>query len=264
MSTLTWVVQHNLGSAADVARIAKHCQRLGLTCHQVDVVPFSHELPPIADIQGPALFYGATTFIHNVVRSGRWSPGAFFNEETMRFGTWGPHYHGALVSADARLTTLKTLAANQELADQTHVFVRPENDLKDFGGTVMEMGELRQWVARLEAVETLLSPDAPIVTATPVDIALEWRLFMIEGRVCSGSQYRAHGHMAVKAQVPERVIEFAQHHAGIWSPDRVFVMDIGQVNGRLGIIEVNGFNSSGFYASDIEKIVAEVSALYDE
>lgn len=38
-----------------------------------------------------------------------------------------------------------------------------------------------------------------------------------------------------------------------------FVLDIAAVGQRLAVIELNGFNSSGFYASDVEAIVAHVS-----
>jgi hypothetical protein len=45
----------------------------------------------------------------------------------------------------------------------------------------------------------------------------------------------------------------------IWVPAPVFVMDVGESAGNLFIIECNCFNSSGFYKSNIEKIVVDVS-----
>ncbi|ABC31369.1 hypothetical protein HCH_04670 [Hahella chejuensis KCTC 2396] len=56
------------------------------------------------------------------------------------------------------------------------------------------------------------------------------------------------------------VIKFTEKMAARWSPAPVFVMDVAACAGALYVLEINGFNSSGFYACDIETIVREVSA----
>lgn len=38
-------------------------------------------------------------------------------------------------------------------------------------------------------------------------------------------------------------------------------MDIGLVDDVLKVVELNGFNSSGFYSADVEAVVADVEAV---
>jgi hypothetical protein len=65
--------------------------------------------------------------------------------------------------------------------------------------------------------------------------------------------------LEISANTPETVTLFAESAARHWQPCEIFVMDIAEHQGGLRIIEINGFNSSGFYAADIPAIVAAVS-----
>ncbi len=61
--------------------------------------------------------------------------------------------------------------------------------------------------------------------------------------------------------IPDEVIEFAYQAINKWSPDIAYVLDIAVTNEGLKIIEINNINSSGFYKSDIEKIVTAINNL---
>jgi hypothetical protein len=100
-----------------------------------------------------------------------------------------------------------------------------------------------------------------VVVAAPKILHHEWRLFMVEGRFCSGSHYGRYGGMEVRAHVPAAVRDFAETAARIWQPAEAYVVDVGEFRNNLKVIEVNGMNSAGFYASDIGRIVAEVSEM---
>jgi hypothetical protein len=52
---------------------------------------------------------------------------------------------------------------------------------------------------------------------------------------------------------------FVEDMCKIWTPAEVFVMDIGESLKNLYVIECNCFNSSGFYKSDLDKIIKDVS-----
>jgi hypothetical protein len=89
----------------------------------------------------------------------------------------------------------------------------------------------------------------------------EWRVFVVDGKVVSGSHYRSYLRLDQKPDLPTKVIEFVEDACKVWVPAKVFVMDVGESYKNLFIIECNCFNSSGFYKSDIEKIVISVSEL---
>jgi hypothetical protein len=76
---MRWIVQNNLGQTKDTERIRQACINNGYLYEPIKVIPFSLELPEI-DNKEPTIFYGATNFINNIYKSGRWIPGTFFNE----------------------------------------------------------------------------------------------------------------------------------------------------------------------------------------
>ncbi len=253
----TWIVQGNLGGRKDVEAIEAACRRLDRGFVEVEAIPFSDELPQV-EIDGPAICYGSALFVAAALRQGRWRPGAFFDEATFAFSAWREPYAPWLLNGGARLTTLGALA--QELGpDDEPLFVRPDDDLKSFAGCVMTRGDLRQWAARLDDAMTV-TPATPVVAASPRQIDQEWRMFMVDGRCVAGSRYRRAGRQDVAEGVPAQVAELAGRVAATWQPSPVFVLDVAQCQGELSIVEINGFNSAGFYASDVEAIVAAVSA----
>lgn len=252
-----WIVQSNLGSSRDIDAIATACAELGIECERVVAIPFASELPDVSAAV-PTVFYGSSNFVTNVHRSGRWRPGAFFDENAFQFTETLRHYGGHCLNADARITTMAGLAED-EAPDETRLFVRPVADLKEFAGTEFELGEYRAWFSRLNQGGFELGPDTAIIAAPIKAIEHEWRLFVVEGRVVTGSHYRTNGVLAASPGLPPEVIAFGEAMAAIWSPALVFVIDVAQSGGRLSVIEINGFNSSGFYASDIPAIVEAVS-----
>lgn len=254
-----WVVQSNLGSHDDVERIAQACAALGLQCIQVQSIPFSSELPDVPEGQ-PTVFYGSTRFVFNAWRSRRWTPCAFHDEEAFRVSRAQAAWGARMFNAQARLTTLGPLAAEPWPASRAF-FLRPDGDHKEFAGQVMQMGELRDWVARLEPGGFEFDLATPVVVAEPVEIDYEWRLFLVDGRAVAASHYRASGRLSIQADAPAEVIAFAEEAAARWSPAPAFVLDVASAAGRLGVLEVNGMNSSGFYACSIPAVVESVSRL---
>ena len=253
-----WVIQSNLGSSRDIELLASACAALGLECLQVVGIPFSNELPDVpADV--PTVFYGSTNFITNVHRSGRWRPGAFFDDDAFQFTRTLEHYGDHCLNSDARVMTMADLASDPR-PDSTRLFVRPIADLKEFAGTEFELGEYRAWFARLNEGGFELGPGTAVISASIKPIEHEWRLFVVDDRVVAGSHYRADGVLQVTPEVPPEVAAFGESMATIWSPAPVFVIDVAQAAGHLRVIEINGFNSSGFYASNIHVIVDAVSA----
>jgi len=184
--------------------------------------------------------------------------GCFFDDANFSFSGWGSAYGASVLNAGAEVTTLEAFCA-RDYAGDSHFFVRPTDDSKSFAGEVMRFAELVTWCRQLEGEECDLSPDCPIVVAEPVEIAHEWRLFMVNSKVSTGSHYRSGGRLDVYADVPPEVNSFAEGLALRWQPAPVFVLDVARSGEKLYLIEVNCFNSAGFYASDVAKLVADVT-----
>lgn len=252
---LRWAIQSNLVNADDVEKLLRGCQQHGQPAVTFETIPFSNQ-PPELDSDLPTVFYGSTGCMSNIGEAGKWNPGVFFDPELFSFPEWGRAYTGYCLNGEARQTTLAGLAAESQELERLF-FLRPIHDDKAFAGEVMTFAEIRKWVGELD--QTVLSPCTPILVAEPVGISHEWRLFLVDGKVSTGSHYRTRQRFDVYAGVPDEVIEFAEKLAGIWQPAPVFVLDVALSADQLYLVEINCFNSAGFYASDVAKLVGDVS-----
>jgi hypothetical protein len=250
---MRWCIQDDSRSP-NGALLKRACDSLGL-----DVFYFESQTskPPDAPRGLPAMFYGSSMLIRNVVRSKAWSPGAYFDEDTFRFSEYLAHYGTRLLNSDARFFTLGELA-RRDLSKLDSIFIRADRDLKELPGCLWPVRDFSRFVERLQASGDAAAFDLPIAVATPKKIEYEWRLFLVDGRVSSGSQYRHWGDIEFDSEVPSEVVAFAEETAAIWSPARAYVMDIASFDSVLSVIELNGFNSSGFYQADIAKVVSDI------
>ncbi|NIT77370.1 MAG: ATP-grasp domain-containing protein [Anaerolineae bacterium] len=259
-----WVVQKNLGTSGDPERIGEACERIGAKCDLITRVPFSKELPNVPTDE-PTIFYGSTRFVNLVFEAERWRPCAFFDPLYFTTQCWMEMYGSACLNHGAKITTLEQFCFEPHPSDRLF-FVRPDKDLKEFQGGVWAFGDLKRWKTGL--LNTDLGEEQlatiPILIGEPWGIAREWRLFMVDGRVCQASQYRVRHKLNVRADVPTRVLVFAEFWARQWSPHPIFVMDICESADQLYILEVGCVNSAGFYACDINEIVAWISSKVED
>ena len=260
---MKWVAQTNLGKDTYWQDVRDACNSLGFEFEGIEVIPFSGDLPEVP-ANKPAVFYGSTRLVTDVYRSQKWNPGVFFDEDNFRVSSWMKHIPKDLIlNGDAEILPLKDAADLYSRSGKIHdkseyVFVRPDKDLKEFSGETMTRDKLRDWFELVSDGKTELDPDTLVAVSKPWHISKEWRLFIVDKEVVSGSQYRVGGHLCQDSYVPEPVIRRAEHIANIWTPAPVCVMDICQSN-ELYLVEFNCFNSSGFYYANVNDIVKEIS-----
>jgi hypothetical protein len=102
-----------------------------------------------------------------------------------------------------------------------------------------------------------------VVVAAPRAIGREWRLVVVGDCVVAGSQYAVEGQKAVTPSCPADVTSFAE---GIlaevrWRPDPIFMLDVAEADGRLWLVELNGFSCSWLYGCDLAAVVGAASEL---
>ena len=79
----------------------------------------------------------------------------------------------------------------------------------------------------------------------------------MSGRIVAASQYAVAGTRDVEAGCPREVTEFATTmlDTAPWRPDPIFMLDICESQGRLWLVELNGFSCS-WYACDFAAVVS--------
>lgn len=256
--TVRWAVQDKMDT--DYLNIREACRELGLPCVTFPRVPFSKELPKVPTDM-PTIFYGSIRAVALALQSGKWSPCAFFDPDTFMTTAWGPAYGEHWLNHGSRVTTISEFVWEPHDPDRLF-FVRPVRDAKEFTGGVWSFGQLCRWnhgLMRTDLGDEQLA-GIQIIVGEPWGISREWRLFMVDGRVSSASQYKFKGKLDVDAHVPKGVLEFGERMAKIFSPHRIFVLDVCESAGNLYVLELGCVNSAGLYAADVRSIVADVSA----
>lgn len=252
--TVRWVVHVNLGGQY-VDDLKAACEKCGCDFYPEDHIPFSGILSEAPD-DLPTVFYGATGWIDLIHKNNHWTPGVFFNPDSV-CQEWIEKYGDRALNHGGMRTSFVEFSKMSH-DPGTQFFVRPCSDQKEFAGEVMSFEQIKKWNSVLLSDASGLGT-LPIWVAEPVGLSHEWRLFFVDGDVVAGSHYRSNHELDVNPDVPYRVIDFAKKRRLEYEPSPVFVMDIGQSN-NLYVIEVGCFNSAGFYAANIEDIVKSVSA----
>jgi hypothetical protein len=252
-----WILQRNLINPADLTRFEHALEQRGTAYSLVRLVPFFHEL--IAepnDLPAEGIFVYGSTGLGNVAKARGWRPGYF--DENLDYELMLRMYGPRALNAEAVCAPLAELPFVWD-----RFFIRPALDSKSFAGTVMtwqELEEFRGGVAGVaDAPGVTLLPSDRVVMAPLTEIEAEFRLFVIDGVVTTGSRYKVGDHLSVSGEVPSAVGEFAQACVDDWMPNKAFTLDVAITGGEMKIIELNSANSAGVYACDVGALVDAVN-----
>lgn len=133
------------------------------------------------------------------------------------------------------------------------MFLKPSRDLKAFDAGILPKGvSLQEHITSGKHQAMYLEEQALIATVRP--IAAEYRFFVVEKEVITGSQYRLGGKGVLSSIIPENIMCAAKEYAQLYQPHDVFTMDLAQTQQDISIVEYNCWNASGLYHTDVCKI----------
>lgn len=261
MTKLKWVIQDNVGKTSDLTKLVDFLELLKVEWIPVPYIPF--DLSPVEGVptEGITLFYGSVGLVNKVSNDNRWNPGVFFDAKKMDFVAQSEGFGKNLLNVDSKLFSLGEVYQNRVVFGEKDIlFVRPATDTKIFSGGLFTGSELKEEVRRVIEVgnDPRIHPGLLIQVAEPKPLVREMRSFVVDGKV-STSAYYGHGKRN-DDPIPED-IEFAQEMAKVYQPAGVYTLDTCVLeNGDRKVVELNCFNSSGLYLSDIYKLIQDVNA----
>jgi hypothetical protein len=139
------------------------------------------------------------------------------------------------------------------------MFIKPSRDLKSFNGGIIQKGQTILEYIKSGPYQKSFEDEIIIIDSLK-QINSEYRFFCIKDNIITGSQYRRNNKSFVSDVIPEYILAAAKEYVKIYNPADVFVMDLCELsNGRIAIVEYNCWNCSGFYNSNINKIINEIS-----
>jgi hypothetical protein len=97
----------------------------------------------------------------------------------------------------------------------------------------------------------------PTMVCRKKEIWNETRTWIIDQRVvtCSGYKVGTIKRYTSPEQVDQRIVDYANECAQVWSPNRAYVLDVADTADGLKIVEINNLNSAGWYKADMQKLV---------
>jgi hypothetical protein len=212
--------------------------------------------------QEPVVFHGSLGNADRINRELPWSPGVFCTTENFYCNEWWPRAAESLASPQFVVTTVADLVeAGPPQAFGERVFVRLDSPLKPFSGRVLARDDIT-----LRALDHGFYYDdvsLPVVVAPAISIGDEWRFVVAGGNVVAGSAYVPNGRFAggMIARDHPAWAYAARLARELDAPDPVYVLDVGEVEGGLRLLELNPFSGADLYACDRTAIVRQVAAL---
>jgi hypothetical protein len=207
--------------------------------------------------------YGTFPFARQIQIHHPWVPGAWCNAENLDCSVYFAHFgkfllnqHHAImpgVEAIRQVDSLFSVFGNND-----EVFARPTSCHKLFVGRRITREAFATALA-----PTRYDPATLVVIAAPKPLGTEWRLVVVGDRVIAASQYARSGTRDITLGCPEAVRSFSERMLTEvrWRPDPIFMMDVCESEGRLWLVELNGFSCSWLYQCDLTAVVAEASEL---
>lgn len=140
-------------------------------------------------------------------------------------------------------------------------FIKPTSDLKGFVGGIIKPGEsIQEFI--LNSVRMPDWIDEISLISDIKDIHSEYRFFVVNNKVITGSRYMLNKEVSPSEIIPEIVLSKAHELAKFYTPAKVFTMDLGLLsNGDIEIVEYNCFNGSGTYYAPLEELMIELMNL---
>ncbi|MFZ6712910.1 ATP-grasp domain-containing protein [Undibacterium sp. TC9W] len=248
-----WVIQRRIFKPGNYDLLIQALDSLEVAYTSVTIKPGTYDLEPDVNLTGKVYVCGAIK-LARIANERGWLPGSLLNEN-FNFNVWQQHLGSELLNhavGTGKLADIDTTRYKQ-------FFIRPMEDNKAFDGTVIDNEMLADWRSD-PAKNNLLKLD---VMVSPVkDIYREYRLFVVNGRVVTGSLYKMAGRPQVSADLDDEVLMYAQTIISKWTPAQAFVMDVCLSEDSYKVIEFNNINSSGFYASDVLKYVDAIQQAF--
>jgi hypothetical protein len=253
-----WVVQSNMFNEEGFGRLLAALVRMDVPYTCVKVVPFSHELVPDINPSGPVVIMGTYT-LANIARARGWTPGSFDNEN---FDYWVQSFAWpkAMLNADMWRGRFEDVPERRK-----PFFIRPLHDTKSFIGQVMDWEQFQKFRAGVLALkpedQPTVTADTQVLVAHKKEIWSETRVWMVDGKAVTASLYKFGTIKRYDDGVPVAITRFAEELARRWTPSRAYVVDIADTPEGLKVVEVNNLNCAGFYAGDMQKLVAAIEGM---
>lgn len=247
-----WVIQRSIFKPENYELLTHTLDRLNIEYTSVSIPQGTYDLEPNVVVDGK-VYVCVAIKLARVASEQAWFPGSSLNEG-FNFHQWKQELGTELLNYESKSGKFRDIEPGMD-----KFFIRPLEDNKAFDGMVVDNEMLSSM--RQEQRKQYLH-DIDIIVSSVKEIYREYRLFVVKNKVVTGSAYKMGGKPQVSSLVEEDVIGYIANIIKAWVPSESVVIDVALTNDGYKVIEFNNINSSGFYASNVQKYVEAIQIAY--
>lgn len=257
---MLWVLQDNLYNESAFEGLLNQLDAQGVSYQVVSVDGKTNTLTPEISYGGKIFVCGGKS-LEKIAVLRNWRPG--YIGENLDYEMCLAKYGEHMLNAEAVV-----LPVQEHTKRWDKFFVRPVFDSKQFDGMTTDWDNFEYWRNQVRIKAEKLGGDAKlsmkdkIVMAPLRKILAEYRFFVVDGKVVTGSIYKLGSVVLYSDRIDEAVWSFARERVAQWSPSKAFVLDIAETSEGFKVLELNAINSAGFYACDMGKFIDAINSLY--
>jgi ATP-grasp domain, R2K clade family 3 len=186
---------------------------------------------------------------HEDIYKQRLKDGIFYDEKS-----FDQAYYGSLdlplLNDKASLYPIKD---NLDLKFDSNIFIKPSKDQKAFTAGILESGQTIKEFIHAQKYQKTYIEEIAIIAPCKI-ITAEYRFFVVDKEVITGSMYRFANKGVLSEIIPKNIMDAAKEYAQLYQPHDVFTMDLAETPTGISIVEYNCWNASGLYKTNIAKI----------
>lgn len=274
MQNLTWLIEE-FDADENCEKIAQAVQDQGMEAH-ITKYAIYHDLNSIIPNKENVLCVGTISLMRQLNKV-PWIPGCFANFKNFDCSNYYSYYGKYMSNNDYIILPLAEFDRRadtiREMFNTKFLFVRPCNGFKTFGGHVVyEQKDIDYLTQKYPANLLVLISSKKILNS-------EYRVFVAGNKIITGSKYKSgvnvdYSQMYDPELIEKEFTQEAETQKSVYDfinkvlkevkyrPDPIFAIDVG-MHDVIGprILELSSFSSSGWYESDINKMVKVGSEL---
>ena len=237
-----WAIQKFAVNDDDSKGMIDAITSLGLEYRILEIPPFSYDIPinPI-DYDGPVIPYGGTKFIDSIKGHNGWF--CVFNNN-FKYSVAVKELGSRMFNSDGQFMKMRDFSPSL-FPNQKHLFIRPDKDIKEFAGNVVEPKDFMKWRTQIFEKGWGVSEATDILVAPASRIDEEWRIYVVGNQIIDGSRYRKDRYQCIDHEIPDNVFDYVRETIKIWQPAPFFVIDVCRVSDGLNILEIGDLHSAG-------------------
>lgn len=257
-----WIVEHIFDD--DQKRLVQSLEKLGIEYHIASHPVYSGDWKSLASPDDCVVTHGSIQFGRMVQRESQWIPGHYCSGDSYKCSVYYPKFGGDLLNYNYMMFPFEELPNKIDfiydtLGIEDVVFIRPDTGMKSFTGQMVYRERFAQEYDKMG----IFSPDPHSIclVCEPRNLEKEWRFFVSDGQIITGSEYK-----------PEKITINKNHSAWAiaqgfvnnaqYEPDPIWCIDICRTtNNNYYVLEIGSFSSAGLYACDTDLIVPIVNNL---